>query len=54
MIEEKIGQLKEDYEKVSVEIEKFMQIRLKVLGAIEVLESMKEEPKEVKKEENKK
>ena len=50
MIEEKLSQLKEDYDKVSAEIEKFMQIRLKLLGAIEVLDSMKQEekPKEEK------
>ena len=51
MIEEKLSQLKEDYEKVSGELEKFSQIRLKILGAIEILESMKkdeEKPKEDK------
>ena len=53
MIEEKLSQLKEDYEKVSVEIEKLMQIRLKLLGAIELLESMEEKPED-KKEEKKK
>ena len=45
MIEEKLSQLKEDYEKVSVEIEKLMQIRLKLLGAIEILEQLKEDDK---------
>ena len=53
MIEKKLGQLKEDYDKVSAEIEKFMQIRLKLLGAIEILESMEEKPED-KKEEKKK
>ena len=50
MIEGKLSQLKEDYDKVSAEIDKFMQIRLKLLGAIEVLDAMKQEekPKEEK------
>jgi hypothetical protein len=50
MIEEKLSQLKEDYDKVSAEIDKFMQIRLKLLGAIEVLEGMKEESEKVEEE----
>ena len=48
MIEEKLGQLKEDLEKVSAELEKLSQLRLKLLGAIEILTSMDEESKEDK------
>tara|TARA_R100000234_G_scaffold96186_1_gene64471 strand:- start:130 stop:333 length:204 start_codon:yes stop_codon:yes gene_type:complete len=46
MVEEKLGQLKEDLEKVSVELDKLSQLRLKLLGAIEILTAMKEESEE--------
>ena len=46
MIEEKLETLKEDLQKVSVELDRLSQLRLKLMGAIEVLEGMKEEPEE--------
>ena len=48
MIEEKLGQLKEDLEKVSAELERLSQLRLKLMGAVEILTSMDEESKEDK------
>ena len=45
MIEEKLGQLEEDLEKVTMELDRLSQLRLKLLGAVEVLTGMKEEPK---------
>ena len=46
MIEEKLSHLNEDLQKVSVELDRLSQLRLKLMGAIEVLEGMKEEPEE--------
>ena len=46
MIEEKLKTLKEDLQKVSVELDRLSQLRLKLMGAIEVLEDMKEKPEE--------
>ena len=46
MIEEKLGQLKEEYDKVVKELERLNQIALKLAGAIEVLSSLEEKPAE--------
>ena len=46
MIEEKLSHLKEDLQKVSVELDRLSQLRLKLMGAIEVLEGIEEESKE--------
>ena len=46
MIEEKLETLKEDLQKVSVELDRLSQLRLKLMGAIEVLEGIEEESKE--------
>ena len=43
MIEDKLKQLKEEYGKVSAELERLNQIAFKLAGAIEVLSGMKEE-----------
>tara|TARA_R100000306_G_C4258564_1_gene84109 strand:+ start:59 stop:232 length:174 start_codon:yes stop_codon:yes gene_type:complete len=42
MIEEKLAHLKEDLQKVSLELDRLSQLRLKLMGAIEVLESLEE------------
>jgi prefoldin subunit 5 len=42
MIEEKLKALKDDLEKVSLELDRLSQLRLKLMGAIEVLESLEE------------
>ena len=44
MIEEKLTQLKEEYGKVTQELERLNQIALKLAGAIEVLSGMEETP----------
>jgi hypothetical protein len=44
MIEEKLTQLKEEYGKVTQELERLNQIALKLAGAIEVLTGMEEQP----------
>ena len=46
MIEEKIKQLTEEYNKVAQELDRLTQISLKLSGAIEVLQSMGEKPVE--------
>ena len=46
MIEEKLSHLKEDLQKVSAELDRLSQLRLKLMGAIEVLEGIEEESKE--------
>ena len=46
MIEEKLKQLTEEYNKVAQELDRLTQISLKLAGAIEVLQSMKEKPVE--------
>ena len=43
MIDDKLKQLKEEYGKVSQELERLNQIAFKLAGAIEVLAAMKEE-----------
>ena len=54
MIEDKLKQLKEEYGKVTQELERLNQIGLKLAGAIEILTSMEEESKpEVVKEDKK-
>ena len=54
MIEEKLVSLKEDLDKVVSELERLSQLRLKLMGAIEICEKMQEESKEDKKEEKSK
>ena len=44
MIEEKLTQLKEEYGKVTQELERLNQIALKLAGAIEVLSGMEKQP----------
>ena len=44
MIDDKLKQLKEEYGKVSQELERLNQIAFKLAGAIEVLSSMEEKP----------
>ena len=48
MIEEKLTQLKEEYGKVTQELERLNQIALKLAGAIEILAGMKEEESQPK------
>ena len=43
MISDKLDRLKEDLQKVSIELDKLTQLRLKLLGAIEILEELKED-----------
>ena len=45
MISDKINTLKEDFQNVSVELDRLTQLRLKLLGAIEILEQLKEDDK---------
>ena len=45
MISDKINTLKEDLQNVSVELDRLTQLRLKLLGAIEILEQLKEDDK---------
>ena len=54
MIEEKLSQLKEDLNKVLSELERLSQLRLKLVGAIEICEKIQEDSKEDKKEEKSK
>jgi hypothetical protein len=46
MIEDKLKQLNEEYQKVVQELERLNQIALKLAGAIEVLQGMQEKPVE--------
>jgi hypothetical protein len=43
MISDKLKGLRDDFEKVSTELEKLTQLKLKLMGAIEVLVQMEEE-----------
>ena len=43
MISDKLKSLRCDFEKVSAELEKLTQLKLKLMGAIEVLVQMEEE-----------
>ncbi len=43
MISDKLKSLRGDFEKVSAELEKLTQLKLKLMGAIEVLVQMEEE-----------
>ena len=43
MIEEKLEALKKDFDKVSTELDRLSQLRLKLIGAIEILESFEKE-----------
>ena len=43
MIEEKLTALREDFDKVSTELDRLSQLRLKLIGAIEILESFEKE-----------
>ena len=49
-MEEKIAKLKSDLQQVNIKLEEFTQLKFKLLGAIEILESLNEESveKEVK------
>ena len=57
MVSDKLEKLREDFEKVSVELEKLTQLKLKLMGAIEVLNQIEEESEDktldYKKEKNK-
>ena len=57
MVSDKLEKLREDFEKVSVELEKLTQFKLKLMGAIEVLTQIEEESEDKtlddKKEKNK-
>tara|TARA_Y100001963_G_C6576800_1_gene351477 strand:- start:290 stop:463 length:174 start_codon:yes stop_codon:yes gene_type:complete len=57
MVSDKLEKLREDFEKVSVELEKLTQLKLKLMGAIEVLTQIEEESEDKtlddKKEKNK-
>jgi hypothetical protein len=56
VIEDKLKQLREEYEKVVKEVERLSQIGLKLAGAIEVLTGMEEkveEPEVVKEKKDK-
>lgn len=46
MIDEKLKALSEDLTKVSDELEKLTKLKLKIVGAIEILTQMKEEEKD--------
>jgi|TARA_R100001082_G_scaffold107393_1_gene81233 hypothetical protein len=43
MVEEKLETLKEDLKKVTMELDRLTQLRLKLLGAIEVLDQINNE-----------
>ena len=45
MIDDKLKQLNEEFQKVGSELDRLSQISLKLSGAIEILTSMKEEEK---------
>ena len=47
-MQERLDKLNEDLAKVSSQLENLMQLRFKLLGAIEVLEAMKSESDEEK------
>ena len=53
MIEDKLKQLKEEYDKVIKELERLNQIALKLAGAIEVLSGMEEKPEVVEEKKGK-
>ena len=42
-MEEKITKLKSDLQQVTIKLEEFTQLKFKLLGAIEILESLDEE-----------
>ena len=42
-MEEKIAKLKTDLQQVTIKLEEFTQLKFKLLGAIEILESLDEE-----------
>ena len=45
-MEEKITKLKSDLQQVNIKLEEFTQLKFKLLGAIEILESFDEESAE--------
>tara|TARA_Y100000356_G_scaffold112036_1_gene99484 strand:- start:765 stop:923 length:159 start_codon:yes stop_codon:yes gene_type:complete len=47
-MEEKIAKLKSDLQQVNIKLEEFTQLKFKLLGAIEILESLDEESVEEK------
>lgn len=47
-MEEKITKLKSDLQQVTIKLEEFTQLKFKLLGAIEILESLDEESVEEK------
>ena len=47
-MQENIEKLKEDLQQVSIKLEEWTQVRFKLLGAIEILESMENESDEEK------
>ena len=47
-MQEKITKLKSDLQQVSIKLEEFTQLKFKLLGAIEILESLDEESVEEK------
>ena len=47
-MEEKIAKLKSDLQQVTIKLEEFTQLKFKLLGAIEILESLDEESVEEK------
>tara|TARA_R100000231_G_scaffold138902_1_gene118466 strand:- start:6614 stop:6772 length:159 start_codon:yes stop_codon:yes gene_type:complete len=47
-MEEKIAKLKTDLQQVTIKLEEFTQLKFKLLGAIEILESLDEESVEEK------
>tara|TARA_R100000278_G_scaffold123219_1_gene112029 strand:- start:2969 stop:3127 length:159 start_codon:yes stop_codon:yes gene_type:complete len=47
-MEEKIAKLKSDLQQVNIKLEEFTQLKFKLLGAIEILESLDEESAEEK------
>ena len=47
-MEEKITKLKSDLQQVNVKLEEFTQLKFKILGAIEILESLDKESVEEK------
>jgi len=47
-MEEKITKLKSDLQQVNIKLEEFTQLKFKLLGAIEILESLDEESVEEK------
>ena len=52
-MEDKIAKLKSDLQQLNIKLEEFTQLKFKILGAIEILESLDNESDEEKVEDGK-